>query len=130
VASGEVDVARIGVYNALGLVKGGKVKVLAIGASRRSPVMPNVPTYSEVGLGDMPGRAWWGLFAPAGTPDAMVRRMNTEVVRLFREPKFVEWIESQMVEIAVSSPEEFAGFLKRDREQAAQMVQRFNIPKQ
>jgi tripartite-type tricarboxylate transporter receptor subunit TctC len=130
VASGEVDVARIGVYNALGLVKGGKVKVLAIGASKRSPVMPNVPTYSEAGLGDMPGRAWWGLFAPAGTPDAMVRRMNAEVVRLFREPKFAEWIDSQMVEIAVSSPEEFASFLRRDREQAAQMVQRFKIPKQ
>ena len=50
-------------------------------------------------------------------------------MRLFREPKFVEWIDSQMVEIAVSSPEDFASFLKTDRERAGQVVRRFNVPK-
>ena len=129
-AAGEIDVGRIGVYNGLGLIKAGKVKVLALGSSKRSPVMPNVPTNAEVGLADMPGRGWWGVFAPSGTPDAMVRRFNSELVRVFREPKFVEWIETQMSEIAVSSPEEFAAFVKADRERAAQVVKRFNIPKQ
>jgi tripartite-type tricarboxylate transporter receptor subunit TctC len=129
-ATAEVDVARIGAYNALGLIKSGKVKALAVGSSRRSPVMPAVPTYAEVGLGDMPGRAWWGAFAPGGTPDAMVRRLNSELLRVFRDPKFIEWIDTQMVEIAVSSPEEFVAFLKTDRERAAQVVKRFNIPKQ
>lgn len=129
-AASEIDLARIGVYNALGLVKAGKVKVLAIGSSRRSAVMPGVPTYSEVGLGDMPGRAWWGVFAPGATPDAAVRRLNSELLRVFRDPKFIEWIDTQMVEIAVSSPEEFATFVKADRERAAQLVKRFNIPKQ
>ncbi len=129
-AASEIDLARIGVYNALGLLKSGKVKVLAIGASRRSPVMPNVPTYSEVGLGEMPGRAWWGVFAPAGTSDAAVRRVNAELLRVFRDPKFIEWIDTQMVEIAVSSPEEFGAFVKTERERAAQLVKRFNIPKQ
>ncbi len=129
-AASEIDVARIGVYNALGLVKSGKVKVLAVGSSGRSRVMPNVPTYSEVGLSDMPGRAWWGVFAPSGTPDSAVRRVNAELLRVFRDPKFVEWVETQMVEIAVSSPEEFAAFVKADRERATQVVKRFNIPKQ
>jgi hypothetical protein len=56
--------------------------------------------------------------------------MNSEFVRLFREPAFVEFLDTQYVESAVGTPEQFVAFLKKDREEAGQLVKRFNIPKQ
>lgn len=130
-AGGEIDFTRIGVFNAIGLLKAGKVKILAIGGSRRSPLLPAVPTLDEVGLGGIPPeRPWWGLAASSATPDAIVRRLNGEYVKLFREPSFLEFLDTQYVETAVGTPEQFAAFLKKDREEAGQLVKYFNIPKQ
>lgn len=130
--AGEIHFSRIAPLGAYIEVqrKAGKVKVLAVGTSKRLSQFPDVPTYAEVGLGGFPERTWWGLFAPAGTPEAMVKRVNSEFVRLFHEPAFAAYLESQYVESAVTSPEEFAAFLKQDRERAGLMVKRYNIPRQ
>lgn len=77
-----------------------------------------------------PARAWWGIFVPAGTADLIVRRLNAEFVRLFREPGFVEFLDSQLIEIAVGTPEEFTAFMKKDRDFAARLVKRYNVPVQ
>jgi tripartite-type tricarboxylate transporter receptor subunit TctC len=130
-AGGEIDFSRIGVFNAISLLKGGRLKILAIGGTKRSPLLPEVPTMDEVGLsGIPPERPWWGLGTQAAAPDAIVRRMNGEFVRLFREPSFVEFLDTQYVESGVGTPEQFAAFLKKDREEAGQLVKHFNIPKQ
>jgi len=128
--AGEIDVGKIGAYNAIGPLKGGKVKLLAIAGVKRSPVMPEVPTFAEAGVSDPGARAWWGMFAPGGTPDALVRRLNSEFVQLFRDPKFVPFIDSLVVEIATGTPEEFAAFLRKDREAAGARVKKYNIPKE
>ena len=130
-AAGEVDFARIGAYNALGLIKSGKVKILAVGGSKRPKVMPKVPTLQEVGLeGIPPDRAWWGVFVPAGTSEAVVKRLNSEFVRLFRQRDFADWLESQLVEIAVGTPDEFAAFIRKDREYARRLVVKYKVPVQ
>ncbi|MEI8312538.1 MAG: tripartite tricarboxylate transporter substrate-binding protein, partial [Verrucomicrobiota bacterium] len=105
------------------------VRLLAVGSSKRLQQFPEVPTYAEAGLDDSP-RTWWGLFAPAATPDAMVKRINSEFVRLFREPKFAEFLENQFLEPTAVSPEEFAVFLKEDRERAGVIVRKYNLPRQ
>ena len=128
--AGEIDVGKIGAYNAIGPLKGGKVKLLAIAGAKRSPVLPDVPTFAEAGVSDPGARAWWGMFAPGGTPEALVRRLNSEFVQLFRDPKFVPFIDSLVVEIATGTPEEFAAFLKKDREAAGARVKKYNIPKE
>jgi tripartite-type tricarboxylate transporter receptor subunit TctC len=128
--SGEIDIARNGVYNAISQIKAGKVKLLAIAGSRRSPLLPEVPTLNEVGLGEMPGRPWVGVVVPAGTPDAIVRRVNAELVTVYRSPKHAEFLAAQISEPVLSSPEEFGAFLTSDRERAAQMVKKFNVPRQ
>ena len=92
-------------------------------------VSPDIPTYNEEGLDGFP-RTWWGLFAPAATPDAAVRRVNAEFVRLFNEPKFSAYLEGQFLESAVSSPEKFAVMLRDERENAGQMIRKYNIPRQ
>lgn len=70
------------------------------------------------------------MLAPAGTPDAAVRRMNAEIVKLFREPKFIDYLDSQFLDPAVDTPEEFAVFLKQDRERSGLMVKKYNVPRQ
>jgi len=112
-----------------GHIKAGKVRLFAVGSSKRLRQFPEVPTYAEAGLDDAP-RTWWGLFAPAATSDAMVRRINTEFVRLFREPKFADFLENQFLEPKPASPEEFAVFLKEDRERAGIVVKKYNLPRQ
>jgi tripartite-type tricarboxylate transporter receptor subunit TctC len=128
---GEIDFSLIGVYNAIGPLKGGKVKLLAIEGHRRSPIFPEVPVLAEVGLdGIVPLEPWWGVLVPARTPDAIVRRLNSEFVRLFHEPSFVEFLDGQFVEIAAGTPEEFAAYIKQSRAAAQEMVKKYNIPRE
>ena len=128
--AGEVDLSRISLSTVGGQMKAGKVKVLAVGSSKRLRLFPEIPTYAEVGLDGFSEQVWWGLAAPAGTPDAIARRLNAEFVRLFREPKFLEYMESQFLETFVDTPEAFAKFLREDRERSGMVVKKYNVPRQ
>jgi len=127
--SGEVEMTRISLGSMAAQVRAGRIKVLAIGSEKRSRLFPDVPTYAEAGVGASPEGLWWGLFAPRGTPDAMVKTMNANFVRVFRDPKFLEYLESESLEPALSSPEEFEDFLRKDRESGARIVKKYNIPR-
>jgi tripartite-type tricarboxylate transporter receptor subunit TctC len=128
VAANEVQVGGVGLGNFLGLAQGGKVKVLAVSAPKRSPLAPEVMTFTEAGLGGYPQRGWWGLATPKGTPKDVVAKLNAEFVRLFSEPKFVAFLEQQAVVPAPTSPEEFASFVKQDRLHAANLLKLANVP--
>jgi tripartite-type tricarboxylate transporter receptor subunit TctC len=129
VAAGEIQMTRIGVGNFSALVEAGKAKALAVSAAKRAPLLPSVPTFAEAGLGGYPGQGWWGLAVPKGTPPAIVARLNTEFVKLFKEPKFVEFLDKQAVDSAPTSPEEFASFLKDDRKAAETLIKIANTPR-
>ena len=122
VLAGEIQLAQMGAGNFLGSIQSGQIKPLALSATRRSPQLPQVPTMTEAGLGGFPSRPWWGLVVPRGTPAPIITRLNTEFVRLFRDPKFLEFLDGHFVEAAVGTPEEFAVFLKADRENAAALI--------
>lgn len=126
VAANEVQVAGVGLGNFLGLAQGGKVKVIAISAPKRSALAPDVMTYTEAGLGGYPQRGWWGLAAPKGTPQPIVDRLNAEFVKLFSDPKFVAFLEKQAVVPAPTSAKEFADFIKQDRVHAANLLKLAN----
>jgi tripartite-type tricarboxylate transporter receptor subunit TctC len=128
--AGEIDVTKIGMGNIAGQLNSGKVKILAIQGTQRSKLVPNVPTLQEAGLGGFPLRVWWGLFMPAGSPDAALKRINAEMTKLYREPNMADYLESQFVEVAVAPPEQFAAFTRAERERAAQVVKDFHIPRQ
>jgi tripartite-type tricarboxylate transporter receptor subunit TctC len=125
----EIDATRIGVGNLVPLVKSGKVKVLAVSA--KSPLLPNVPTLEDVGLGAYPGgRVWWGLAAPAGTPDAVVQRLNTEVAAALSDAKLSAFlVESYLASIG-GTPEQFGALMRGDLERVGQMLKRYNVQKQ
>ena len=121
-AANDVQVTRFGVGNFLGLLEAGKVKALAVSSAKRSPVLPNVPTFAEVGWGDYPGQGWWGVAAPKGTPPAIVARLSGEFQKLFSDPKFTAFLEKQAVVPAATTPEGFAAFLKQDRKDAETLI--------
>jgi tripartite-type tricarboxylate transporter receptor subunit TctC len=82
----------------------------------------------EAGLSSFRGGwPWWGIVVPAGTPDEMVRKLNSEIVAIFRQPDVVDFMKRQFLDIDVGSPEAFADFLKKDRESAEYMVKTYQM---
>ena len=128
-AANDVQVTRFGVGNFIGVMEAGKVKALAVSSVKRSPVLPNTPTFAEVGWGDYPGQGWWGLAAPKGTPKAIVDLLSTEFAKLFSDPKFVAFLDKQAVVAAPTTPEGFAAFLKQDRKDAETLIKIANTKK-
>jgi len=128
--AGEIDLTKVGMGNLAGQLDSGRIKVLAIQGTKRSRILPGVPTLSEAGLGAFDMRVWWGLVMKAGSPGAAVRRINAELVKLYREPKMAEYLESQFVEVAVGAAEDFGRFMAAERERAAEAVKAYTIPRQ
>ena len=129
VAANQVQVTRFGVGNFIGVVQAGKVKALAVSSAKRSTVMPDVPTFNEVGWGDYPGQGWWGLAAPKGTPPDIVARLSAEFQKLFADPKFMAFLEKQAVVPAATDAAGFAAFLKQDRQNAETLIRIANTKK-
>ncbi|NKE45913.1 tripartite tricarboxylate transporter substrate binding protein [Roseomonas frigidaquae] len=93
----------------------GKLRCLAVATDARSPLMPDVPTAAQAGLPGYKAYSWFGLFAPAGTPDAIVTRMNAAVRQALLEPATATRLREQdLPPIAEGSPAQFAAFLKRE----------------
>jgi tripartite-type tricarboxylate transporter receptor subunit TctC len=128
-AANQVQLTRFGVGNFVGVIEAGKVKALAVTSAKRSPVLPNVPTFKEVGWGDYPGQGWWGLVAPKGTPKDIVAKLSAEFQKQFSDPKFVEFLDKQAVVAAPTTPEGFVEFLKQDRKDAETLIKIANTKK-
>jgi len=128
-AAGDIQIGNMGLGNFLGLAQGGKLKLLAVSAPKRSALAPDVPTFAEAGIGGYPGRGWWGLAAPKGTPKPILDKLNAEFVKLFSEPKFLAFLDQQAVVSAPGTPADFAAFLKEDRAQAASLIKLANTPR-
>ena len=126
--AGELQVAKMGLGNFLGLLSTGKIKPLAVAAPKRSPLLPDVPTFTEAGVA-YPGFGWWGVAAPKGTPQPIIDRLAKEFAAVERDPKFAEFLEKQAVQPAPSTPAEFAAFLKKDRQNAEGLIKLSNQPR-
>jgi tripartite-type tricarboxylate transporter receptor subunit TctC len=125
-AAGDIDMAALGAYGGLSLLKSGKVKLLAVSGSRRLSMFPDVPTLAELGLGDLPsGHSWWGLLGPAGLPDAVTQRLNAEFLRTFRDPRFSGFLADLITEPNVGSPEQFATLIRFDRERIGKLIKQY-----
>jgi tripartite-type tricarboxylate transporter receptor subunit TctC len=121
-AANDVQLTRFGVGNFIGLVQAGKVKALAVSSAKRSPVLPDVPTFAEVGWGDYPGQGWWGVAVPKGTPAPIVARLGGEFQKLFSDSKFTAFLDKQAVVPAATDQAEFIAFLKQDRKDAETLI--------
>ena len=129
-ASGDIQIGKMGVGNFLSLAEGGKLKMIAVDTPQRSPLLPTVPTMTEAGLSDYKFIGWWGLAAPRGTPAAAIERLNAEFVKLFSEPQFVEFLNKQAVRAAPTSAQGFADFVREDRQTGAALIKMAQTPRE
>ena len=127
--SGEIDLSKGSLGSWMSGINGGKIRVVALGASRRLAQFPDVPTFVEAGLPEA-GRVFMGMVMPAGTPDAIVNRLNAEVAKALAETKVRETIASRYLEPNPMTVKEFAAFLKHDREENGQLIRKYNVPRQ
>lgn len=114
VMGGQVDVAILSVPSVLGLVKGGKLIPLAVTTGKRSSMLPNTPTLDEAGVKGVEAGVWLGLFAPAGTPAAIVARLNSEISKVLQLPDVRDKILNGGAVPVGGSSEDFAAFLRAD----------------
>jgi len=114
VLAGNVHLVFIGIPAAAPHVKAGKLRALAIVAPQRSSALPDVPTVAEAGLKDFEVTTWYGILAPAGTPQPVVRRLNAELVKVMHAPEMKEKLTATATEPLTSTPEEFAAYITRD----------------
>jgi tripartite-type tricarboxylate transporter receptor subunit TctC len=106
-----------------GFIKAGKVKVLAISGAKRSPLLPDVPTFAEVGAKDLDIGAWYGFFAPAGTPREVVAKLNAAVATMLGNAEFVErQLSTQGMVPMNNTPEQVQALMKSEAERMGRIV--------
>lgn len=112
--AGQVTMVFSDPVSALPHINAGALRALAVTSPQRTPVMPQVPTMTEQGYPKMEAVAWHGIFAPTGTPTAIIDKLNSEIVKALQKPDIKELLSKQAMEPVGSSPQEFAAFLKKD----------------
>jgi len=122
VMGGEVQCTFANLSVALPQVKGGKVKAIAVTSARRATALPELPTLAESGVPGFEATATVGMLAPAGTPRALVLRLNQDVHRVVNEPAMREQLLARGLEIALSTPEEFARYIRNEIERWGRVV--------
>src|SRR5712691_7011054 len=111
---GEVSMMFSNVADIGSQVKGGKVRALAVTAQRRASTLPDVPTMAEAGLADFEVTSWFGLLVPAGTPSAIIGRLNAETIKVLGRADVKTTLALQGLDVAASSPEQFAAHIKSE----------------
>ena len=131
VLSGSTPIAFLGISNVMAQLQGGLMTPLAVDGDARSPLFPDVPTLVETGHRDKPLRSWFGLFAPAGTPDTIVTKLASEVARIVDDPGFRQRnLLALGLEPAVNAPDDFARSIRQERPIAQNMVKEAGLQPQ
>ena len=111
-------------------IKSGKLKGLAVTDTRRSPLFADIPTTAEAGVPGLEARAWYGIFAPAGTPAAVIAKINAETTKALAAPDVMETLALQGATPAGGDPAAFATFLKRDIAATEDLMRKAGLPLQ
>lgn len=121
--AGQIQVVFDNIPSSSGLIQGGRLKPLAVAAQQRLKVLPNVPTYAEAGLPAMNNPSWFGLGAPAGTPSAILDKLNDAVRQVLAEPEVIAAIEKQGAIPAPSSRKAFGDLIRAQNAHWKQVVE-------
>ncbi len=95
-------------------VRSGKLRPIAVTTAKRSPELPGVPTIAEAGVPGYEATSWFGLFAPAGTPPAVVSKLNSAIVKVLAKADVKKKINEQGAEVYSETPEQFSAFIQKE----------------
>lgn len=114
-------------FSALPYLKSGKLVALAVAGQERLPSWPELPTFSELGLNELDLTQWYGLFAPAGTPSAVVGSLNTALNKVLVDPETVARLLDDGVQVQPSSPQQLGWHVKSQLQHWAKVTQEFRL---
>jgi len=124
---GQIDVVFSNFPESISHVKSGRLRALAIASGQRHPMLPEVPTTLEAGMGQLQVENWTGIMAPAKTPDAIVEKIGREAVKILFTPEIEERARTQGFRIDPRGPDKFAEFLKSEVERWGRVIKTAGI---
>ncbi len=127
--AGQVQVVFDNIPSSYPLIQGERIRPLAVAARERLKVLPDVPTYAEAGLPAMNNPSWFGLAAPAGTPDAVLDTLNAAVRKVLADPATVAAIEKQGAVPSPMSRQDFAALIEQSYAHWGKVVQDIKFEK-
>ena len=120
--SGQVKVSFVGIPNALSQLKGGRLKGLAVSTAKRWPGLPDVPTVAESGVPGYEATLWLNLFAPAGTPPEVIKRLVDETAKALQDLELQRSFHNAGVEATFMGPEALAAYMRAEYEKWGRVV--------
>ncbi len=127
VLAGRVPLMMSGYVVAMPHIKAGKLRALAVTSPRRAAIFPDVPTIAEAGYPAYALDTWAGFFAPAGTPDEIVNQFNREIAAALATPTMHTQLAATGAEATVTSPADFAAFVRRESEIYGRLVRKLQL---
>ena len=127
VAAGQVPMTMQGLATVAGLVRGGKLRLLAVPMKSRHPQFPDVPTFAEQGVSGFEYNTWFGVTAPAGTPKDIVDRLNSEILKALADPEVKSRYENLGLASRGTSPDEMLAITRDQLGRYARVVKEANI---
>ena len=124
---GQIETMFLPIHVALPHIKSGRINALAIGSDKRHSLLPDVPTLTEAGVGKVNVDMWYGIFAPPGTSSAEVLKLNKEIKDILALDDVKRAFQTQGMDPASSSPEEFKVLVEKDAVRWAQLIKTQNI---
>jgi tripartite-type tricarboxylate transporter receptor subunit TctC len=127
VGAGRVDIMFDAVPSLLPLIQAGKLRPLAAASAARNPIVPDAPTFDELGIKGMEISLWYGLAGPAGLPQPVMQRLNTELGTILKMPDIRENFAKQGAVAAGGTPQDYATFMREESARWGEVVRRNNI---
>jgi tripartite-type tricarboxylate transporter receptor subunit TctC len=127
VLAGNVPLAVVDLPSSLQQIKAGKLVAYAVTSPQRLPQLPDVPTVSEAGLAGYDSTGWFGVVAPVGTPDAIVHKLNAEIVAALNDEQVKAKMRNLGVEPAPTTPEQFGAYIRSETAKWAKVIKQANI---
>lgn len=120
--SGQVQVMMDNLPSSLPQIRSGQLRALAVAAPRRLPELPDVPTFAELNLASNNDQSWFGLVAPGGTPEPVLRALNKAVTAVLADPAFKARVQAMGMETAPNRPEEFRAQIAKEIDKWTRVV--------
>jgi tripartite-type tricarboxylate transporter receptor subunit TctC len=126
-AGRHIPLGIMGASTAVPFIKDKSIRAIAMTSLKRSRIVPEVPTFDETVSKGFDAVAWSALFAPPGTPEPIIRKLNAAMKQAAEFPAIRKWFDQSGLEVPMSSPQELTAFMKADIEKWVQVAKDNNL---
>jgi len=130
VQSGLISAVSDNAITLVPLIQSGQLVPLAVETAKRIQSLPQVPTVAESGYPGFQAAGWYGLLAPAGTPQPIVAQLNAALREMVGKPDFTQWLQQQGMEPQTDTPEGFGRYIGQEKDKWAQVIKTAKVPQQ